>query len=95
MSFVAWPSWRFGPGGASGIFEKPEDVPVGWYPPEEAHLIVEPDAAKPEDGPDAHGGYYKTALIQMLRKEGEKIHANAAPRTLYEKLVALGKITVE
>ena len=25
-----WPSWRYGPGGAAAIFERPEDVPEGW-----------------------------------------------------------------
>ena len=28
--FQPWPSWRFGPGGASGIFECEADVPIGW-----------------------------------------------------------------
>lgn len=25
-----WPSWFYGPNGEKGVFEKPEDVPVGW-----------------------------------------------------------------
>lgn len=25
-----WPSWRYGPDGQEGIFNKPEDVPFGW-----------------------------------------------------------------
>lgn len=26
-----WPSWRYGPNGESGVFERPEDVPEGWF----------------------------------------------------------------
>lgn len=92
MTVVYWPSWRYGPGGQSAVFEKAEDVPVGWYPPEEAHLIVEEGAPKLEDGPESHGGYHKAELIQMLRKAGEKVHANSTPRTVHAKLVSLGKI---
>lgn len=92
---VHWPSWRYGPNGQSAIFHKAEDVPVGWYPPEERHLIVEPEAEKPEDGPDAHGGYHKSTLIQMLRKTGEKVHANSTAKKMHEKLVALGVIPKE
>ena len=28
--FVAWPSWRYGPAGASGIFDHESEVPAGW-----------------------------------------------------------------
>lgn len=27
---VEWPAWRFGPDGQKAMFEKPEDVPMGW-----------------------------------------------------------------
>jgi len=90
MSFVAWPSWRFGPEGQSAIFEKQEDVPVGWHPPEDMHLIIEPGSAPPEDGPDAHGGIHKADLIAALRKLEQKVHANESPRKMHEKLTALG-----
>ncbi len=30
MSDETWPSWRFGPGGESAIFDCVEDVPEGW-----------------------------------------------------------------
>jgi hypothetical protein len=30
MSFPKWPSWRFGPGGQSAVFESEADVPNGW-----------------------------------------------------------------
>lgn len=41
---VYWPSWRYGPGGQSAIFQKAEDVPEGWvsHPSE-----VEETDAKP------------------------------------------------
>lgn len=30
MAKEVWPSWRYGPNRAKGIFERPEDVPEGW-----------------------------------------------------------------
>lgn len=30
MSFPNWPSWRYGPGGKSAVFESEADVPKGW-----------------------------------------------------------------
>lgn len=30
MSKQEWPAWRYGPGGASQIFENEADVPAGW-----------------------------------------------------------------
>lgn len=27
---TGWPSWRYGPGGQSAIFERQGDVPNGW-----------------------------------------------------------------
>jgi hypothetical protein len=92
--YVAWPACRYGPEGKWAIFEKPEDVPAGWHAAEDRHLIIEPGAALPEDGPDAHGGLYKADMIAMLRKADQKIHANMTPRNMHAKLVMLGLITV-
>ena len=37
-----WPSWRYGPGGQSAIFQKEEDVPEGWTKkPDEAPEVFE------------------------------------------------------
>lgn len=92
MTKVLWPSWRYGPQGQSGIFESDEDVPIGWYAYEDRHLIQEPGDPPPPDGPDAHGGIVKDALVQMLRASGQKIYANMTPRQMHAKLVLLGKL---
>lgn len=44
-----WPSWRYGPGGQSAIFQKAEDVPEGWTkkPDEVAELFIHQPAPPP------------------------------------------------
>lgn len=95
MSKVYWPKQLHGPNGETAVFDKQEDVPVGWVTWDMRHLLAAPDAPKPEDGPEAFGGHSKADMIQMLRQAGEKVHANSTPRTLHAKLVALGKISAE
>ena len=34
-----WPAWRYGPGGESKIFQKPEDVPEGWTESVVVHVL--------------------------------------------------------
>lgn len=87
---VFWPSWRYGPEGASGIFQSENDVPAGWV--ENPNGVVEPDAPKPEDGSDAWGGHTKKELQAALRKSGEKVHAATSARKLFEKAVEFGAI---
>jgi hypothetical protein len=43
MTFPKWPSWRFGPGGQSAVFESEADVPAGWVD----HPTKVKDAAAP------------------------------------------------
>lgn len=88
--FQEFPKWYHGPEGKSAIFDKIEDVPEGWHDHPNRHLIIEPGAALPEDGPDAHGGVYKADLIAALRKLEQKVHANASARKMHETLTALG-----
>lgn len=87
---VYWPKWLWTPDGEKKLFHKPEDVPSGWYSKEEAENIAsgEPDA---EPDPEMWaGGYHKDELIAVLREAGEKIHANAKPRTLFKKAKEAG-----
>jgi hypothetical protein len=92
--YVAWPACRYGPEGKWAIFQKEEEVPAGWRAAEDRHLIIEPGAAPPEDGPEAHGGKHKADLIAMLRGAGQKIHANMTARNMHAKLVMLGLIEI-
>jgi hypothetical protein len=50
MSFPKWPSWRFGPGGQSAVFESEADVPKGWvdHPSKVKGEAKEPAPAKSE-----------------------------------------------
>jgi hypothetical protein len=47
-----WPSWRYGPGGQSAIFQKEEDVPEGWTkkPDDAPEVFIERVAPPPLDG---------------------------------------------
>jgi hypothetical protein len=87
-----FPKWYHGPEGQSGIFESVEEVPAGWHDHPNRHLIIEPGAPLPEDGPEAHGGWHKADLIAALRALGHKIHANASARSMHTKLVEVGHI---
>lgn len=52
---VLWPSWRYGPKGEADIFERPEDVPVGWFDHPSMHgaqaapIVDDPDTASREE----------------------------------------------
>ena len=49
--FQAWPSWRYGPNGASKLCENEAEVPKGWVDhPEAAEKLTE-KAAKAETKP--------------------------------------------
>lgn len=50
MSEGAWPKCRYGPGGQSAIFERPEDVPEGW---EDHPNKVKEDEPEPKAPPKA------------------------------------------
>lgn len=83
---VYWPSWRHGPNGQQAIFNSPEDVPVGWFETREAAEAHEAaNVAPPENGGDFWGGYSKEYLTQLLRKSGQKVHANMSVRKAFEK----------
>lgn len=83
---VYWPSWRHGPNGQQAIFNSPEDVPVGWFETREAAEAHEAaNVAPPENGGDFWGGYSKEYLTQLLRKSGQKVHANMSARKAFEK----------
>lgn len=88
---VYWPKWLWNAEGESRIFHRSEDVPVGWYSKEQAEAIASEEGESPEADPDVWaGGYHKDELIALLRKAGEKIHANAKPRTLFKKAQEAG-----
>lgn len=84
-----FPAWYYGPGGESGIFKAPDEVPVGWK--DSPEKVVEPEAPKPENSKDAWGGYYKDDLIQILRKDDRvnSIDARFSARKLYEQAKGL------
>lgn len=93
---VYWPSWRYSPEGEARIFDRPEDVPVDWFASKtEAEAYAASQASPPPDGADYWGGHPKQQLVQMLRKHGEKVHANISSRKAYEKAVELGLIEVK
>jgi len=80
---VFWPAWRYGPEGASGVFQSENDVPAGWV--ENPNDVVEPDAPKPEDGSDAWGGHTKKELQAALRKSGgEGARSNVCTQNVRE-----------
>lgn len=83
--FQAWPSWRYGPNGASKLCENEAEVPKGWVDhPEAAEKLTEKaakaetkpvekqaDAGAPETG--ASGAPFDPALhaaTRTLTKEG-------------------------
>lgn len=92
--YQAWPAWRYGPNGQAQIFQREEDVPVGWVD-SPGYKWPEEDEKPPQDGKDAWGGYPKEHLIQMLRKAGERVVAHTSARKLYERAKALGLIAGE
>jgi hypothetical protein len=51
-TFVAWPSWRYGPDGEAAIFEEGDVIPEGWteHPNQEKRdeEAEAPDEARPE-----------------------------------------------
>lgn len=87
-----WPAWYYGPGGASRVFNSFDEVPAGWFPPEEKHNIVEPEAPKPADGEDSWGGFTKDFLAQALRKKGETIFLYQSARQMFERAVSINAI---
>lgn len=61
-----WPSWRYGPGGQSAIFQAEEDVPEGWTKkPGEA-----PEVYVPRSAPIMLD---RTALVEELYRNGIEI----------------------
>jgi hypothetical protein len=76
MSFPKWPSWRFGPGGQSAVFESEADVPKGWvdHPTKVKGEAKEPAPAKseakqPAKAPAAAGApsLTRTAILTIRR----------------------------
>ena len=75
--FQAWPSWRYGPNGASKLCENEAEVPKGWVDhPEAAEKLTEKTAkaeTKPADGDaakadvDAAGVAFDPALHAASR----------------------------
>lgn len=59
MSDETFPSWRFGPGGKSAVFDRAEDVPEGW--------ADHPAKVKPTD-PFDHDGDGKPGGSRPRRK---------------------------
>lgn len=67
MKTDQWPSWRYGPNGASGVFESEADVPNGW----------KDHPSKVEKGSGAESGT-KTAIASP---NGPRTTAAAAAQT--------------
>jgi hypothetical protein len=81
MTYVhqAWPSWRFGPDGASQIFESEDEVPEGWVD-SPSKLKGKKAPAEPATPPSADKaakinelveGNSQTELVAMLEKMHE------------------------
>lgn len=71
-----WPAWRTNAAGDSRIFEKPEDVPEGWFATHaEAVAYAETPAAPPPPPPPA----------PKALKKGQKAEKPAPEKTQREK----------
>lgn len=44
---VAWPAWRYGPGGAAEVFHHEDDVPKGWHDHPSKIISAETTGSKP------------------------------------------------
>lgn len=54
--FVPWPSWRYGPGGASDIFQSEAEVPAGWADhPSKVKDVPVPPPPPASSGADDNG----------------------------------------
>lgn len=60
-----WPSWRYGPGGQSAIFQTQEDVPDGW--------TKKPGEAEEEIIARSPVYYDRLALVAELTQRGISI----------------------
>ena len=85
-----WPSYFFGPGGQSSVFNRAEDVPAGWC--KEPEDVVEASEPPPPDGDDAWAGHRVIDLIAALRAAGQPIRAFENARQIFERALAVGAI---
>lgn len=88
-----WPSWRYGPNGEAQVFERSEDVPLGWTDtPRPAQDLTATDSQESEE---TYGGYTRTALEQILRRAGGRIYARDTAASIYRRAEKAGAIAEE
>lgn len=86
--YSAWPAWRYGPGGEAKVFQRIEDVPVGWVdtpqPAQESEEL--PDtSAEQKDAEESYGGFSRSELEQVLRRGGQRIYARDSAFKMYTR----------
>lgn len=79
MTFPKWPSWRFGPGGQSAVFESEADVPVGWVDhPTKVKGAAPPAKAKPAKAKPAEKAESKPKAAPAAKRAGRPSKAAKA-----------------
>jgi hypothetical protein len=74
-----WPSWRYGPDGASAVFETEQDVPAGWadHPDKVGTKPVKAAPAAPASTPAAAPA--STPATASTSDEAPKVDAEGTP----------------
>jgi len=89
---MAFPSWMYGPNGASAVFKSAEEVPAGWAdhpskvvaelpapPADPVELPAAPDDAKP--------GLSRKQITDALAERKIPFSKNTPTKALYDKLL--------
>jgi hypothetical protein len=73
--FLGWPSWRYGPDGEAAIFQKEEDVPLGWKPKVQLPFV-----------PRSPSRFDREELIKLLDEKGIHIDSTWSTARMKEAL---------
>lgn len=89
-----WPSWRYGPGGKSNIFNEGGVVPKGWedHPDKVKEPQGQPAAKSAKKGADKKGEEeqrYRSEVIEFLKAAGQAPAENASIEELEAQMNAV------
>lgn len=81
---VVWPSWRYGPKDQAAVFEREEDVPMGWEDHPSKVKDLDMDVEQPQATPLS---MTREQIVAGLKERNIPFQRNAATAVLHEKLI--------